>query len=71
MWRNHTAHPPGEFEEIREDSRYELYPINRCLRALYPDQGLLHDVEDKINEVIDRYHYSNLDFNKMPSYEFV
>jgi hypothetical protein len=67
MWRNNTAHPPGEFGEIREDSRYELYSINRCLRALYPDQDLLHDVEDKINEVIDRYHYSNLDFNKMPS----
>jgi hypothetical protein len=67
MWRNHTAHPPGEFEEIREDSRYELYPINRCLRALYPDEDLLHDVEDKINEVIDRYHYRNLDFNKIPS----
>jgi hypothetical protein len=37
------------------------------LRALYPDQDLLYDVENKINEVIDRYHYSNLDFNKIPS----
>jgi len=34
---------------------------------LYPDQDLLHDVEDKINEVIDRYHYTNLDFSKIPS----
>ncbi len=28
---------------------------------------MLHDVEDKINEVIDRYHYSILDLNKIPS----
>jgi hypothetical protein len=31
MWRNETIHSPTEFDEIREDSRYELYPINRCL----------------------------------------
>jgi hypothetical protein len=43
-----------------------LYHIHKCLRALYPDEDLLQDVEDKIKEVIDRCHYSKLDFNKIP-----
>ncbi|MGA9149664.1 MAG: hypothetical protein WBZ36_03720 [Candidatus Nitrosopolaris sp.] len=67
MWRNGTAHPIRQYDEIRDESRYEMYYINKCLRALYPDEELIHDVEDKINEVIDRYHYSNLDFSKIPS----
>lgn len=67
LWRNHTAHSPEWYDEIREESRYEMYYINRCLRALYPDEELLHDVENNIDEVIDRCHYSNVDFNKMPS----
>lgn len=44
-----------------------MYRINKCLRALYPDWELLDDVEYKINEVIDRCHYSNLDLNEMSS----
>ena len=66
MWRNYTAHPIDQYDEIRDESRYEMYQINKCLRALYPDEELLQDVEDKMNEVIDRYHYSNFDFNKIP-----
>jgi phage-related protein len=34
---------------------------------LYSDEDSLEDVEDKINEVIDRHDYSKLDFNKIPS----
>jgi len=67
IWRNNTGHPLRQYDEIRDESRYELFHINKCLRALYPDKDLLQDVEDKINEVIDRYHYSKIDFNKMPS----
>jgi hypothetical protein len=66
LWRNKTAFFLDRYDEIRDESRYEMYYINRCLRALYPDEELLHDVEEKINEVIDRFHYSKLDFNKIP-----
>ncbi|MGA9154290.1 MAG: hypothetical protein WBZ36_27220, partial [Candidatus Nitrosopolaris sp.] len=66
MWRNYTAHPIDQYEEIQDESRYEMYYIHKCLRTLYSDEDLLDDVEDKINEVIDRYHYSKLDFSKIP-----
>ena len=57
-------YPIGQYGD---EDRFELYHIHKCLRTLYPDEDLLDDVEDKINEVIDRYHYSKLDFNKIPS----
>jgi hypothetical protein len=56
-------YPIGQYGD---EDQFELYHIHKCLRTLYSDVDLLDDVEDKINEVIDRYHYSKLDFNKIP-----
>lgn len=64
MWRDSAA-PIERYDGIRDEGRYELHHIHKCLRALYPDWELLDDVEDKINEVIDRYHYSKLDASKI------
>jgi hypothetical protein len=65
MWRDSAA-PLTWYDETRDEGRFELYHIHKCLRTLYPDWELLYDAEDKMNEVIDRYHYSGLDLNKIP-----
>src|SRR5262249_26484021 len=57
---------PEALQEQRDEGRNEMYHINKCLRALYPDEELLDDLKDKINEVIDRCHYCKLDYNKIP-----
>jgi hypothetical protein len=57
---------PEALEEHLVEGRKEMYHINKCLRALYPDEEFIDDLEDKINEVIDRCHYCKLDFNKIP-----
>lgn len=64
MWRDCAA-TSTQYDEMREEGRFELYHLHKCLRSLYPDRELLYDVEDKINEIVDRYHYSKLDASKI------